>query len=82
VINWRQKSTARSKLKLTIEDILDSGLPAGYSPELLPTKVRRSLRAFLRELSGAWDWKLRDSRLMKLETLWVDFDVGVTVSDL
>ena len=38
VINWRQKSTARSKLKLTIEDILDSGLPPGYSPELYQQK--------------------------------------------
>jgi type I restriction enzyme, R subunit len=27
VLNWRQKSTARSQLKLTIEDILDTGLP-------------------------------------------------------
>ena len=28
VLNWRQKSTARSQLKLTIEDVLDTGLPA------------------------------------------------------
>jgi type I restriction enzyme R subunit len=26
VLNWRQKSAARSQLKLTIEDVLDSGL--------------------------------------------------------
>jgi type I restriction enzyme R subunit len=30
VLNWRQKSTARSQLKLTIEDALDSGLPRAY----------------------------------------------------
>ena len=38
VLNWRQKSTARSQLKLTIEDILDTGLPPGYSPELYQQK--------------------------------------------
>jgi hypothetical protein len=27
VINWRQKSMARSRLKLNIEDVLDKGLP-------------------------------------------------------
>ncbi|PYI88613.1 MAG: deoxyribonuclease HsdR, partial [Verrucomicrobia bacterium] len=27
VLNWRQKSAARSQLKLTIEDGLDAGLP-------------------------------------------------------
>ncbi|WP_137807987.1 type I restriction endonuclease subunit R [Pseudomonas sp. G(2018)] len=34
VINWRQKSTARSQLKLAIEDTLDLGLPRAYTPEL------------------------------------------------
>jgi type I restriction enzyme R subunit len=38
VINWRQKSTARSQLKLTIEDVLDAGLPRTYSPELYNQK--------------------------------------------
>ena len=38
VINWRQKSTARSQLKLTIEDTLDSGLPRAYTPELYQQK--------------------------------------------
>ena len=27
VRNWRQKSSARSQLKLAIEDVLDTGLP-------------------------------------------------------
>jgi type I restriction enzyme R subunit len=38
VLNWRQKSTARSQLKLTIEDVLDTGLPRAYSPELYQQK--------------------------------------------
>jgi type I restriction enzyme R subunit len=38
VINWRQKSTARSQLKLAIEDTLDTGLPRIYSPELYHQK--------------------------------------------
>lgn len=38
VLNWRQKSTARSQLKLTIEDTLDTGLPRAYTPELYRQK--------------------------------------------
>jgi type I restriction enzyme, R subunit len=38
VLNWRQKSTARSQLKLAIEDALDSGLPRAYTPELYKQK--------------------------------------------
>ena len=38
VLNWRQKSTARSQLKLAIEDALDSGLPRAYTPELYNQK--------------------------------------------
>ena len=38
VLNWRQKAAARSKLKLAIEDTLDSGLPRAYSPELYHQK--------------------------------------------
>jgi type I restriction enzyme R subunit len=38
VLNWRQKSTARSQLKLAIEDALDAGLPRAYSPELYRQK--------------------------------------------
>ena len=38
VLNWRQKSTARSQLKLTIEDTLDGGLPRAYTPELYNKK--------------------------------------------
>jgi len=38
VLNWRQKSTARSQLRLTIEDTLDFGLPRAYTPELYNQK--------------------------------------------
>lgn len=38
VLNWRQKSSARSKLILTIEDELEGGLPSTYSTELYHQK--------------------------------------------
>jgi type I restriction enzyme R subunit len=38
VLNWRQKSTARSQLKLAIEDTLDTGLPRVYTPEIYRQK--------------------------------------------
>ncbi|MBC8017803.1 MAG: DUF3387 domain-containing protein, partial [Verrucomicrobia bacterium] len=38
VLNWRQKSAARSQLKLTIEDTLDTGLPRAYAPDLYHQK--------------------------------------------
>lgn len=38
VLNWRQKSTARSQLKLAIEDALDAGLPRAYTPEFYRQK--------------------------------------------
>ena len=38
VLNWRQKSAARSQLKLAIEDVLDTGLPRSYTPELYQQK--------------------------------------------
>jgi len=38
VLNWRQKSTARSQLKMAIEDTLDLGLPRAYTPELYQQK--------------------------------------------
>ena len=38
VLDWRRKSSARSLLKLSIEDILDAGLPRGYTPELYRQK--------------------------------------------
>ena len=36
--NWRQKATARSQVKLAIEDALDQGLPRAYTPDLYQQK--------------------------------------------
>ena len=38
VLNWRDKSTARSQVRLAIEDLLDTGLPRAYSPDLYQQK--------------------------------------------
>ena len=38
VLNWRQKSTARSKLRLIIEDVLDVGLPSSFTREMYQQK--------------------------------------------
>ncbi len=38
VLSWQQKAAARSQLKLTIEDTLDSGLPRAFSKELYQQK--------------------------------------------
>jgi type I restriction enzyme R subunit len=38
VLNWRQKATARSQIKLAIEDLLDQGLPRAYTPDLYKQK--------------------------------------------
>ena len=38
VLNWRQKSSARSQLKLAIEDVLDTGLPEAYGKDLYAQK--------------------------------------------
>ncbi|CAK0740345.1 type I restriction enzyme, R subunit [Gammaproteobacteria bacterium] len=38
VINWRQKSAARARLRLVIENTLDEGLPRAYSPPLYQQK--------------------------------------------
>ncbi|MCA0377118.1 MAG: type I restriction endonuclease subunit R [Gemmatimonadetes bacterium] len=38
VLNWRQKAAARSRLKMAIEDTLDTGLPRAYSIDLYREK--------------------------------------------
>jgi type I restriction enzyme R subunit len=38
VLDWRHKAAARSQLKLTIEDVLDTGLPRAYTPTLYHQK--------------------------------------------
>lgn len=48
VLNWRQKSTARSQLKITIEDTLDYGLPRAYTPELYQKNARQCFSMCMR----------------------------------
>lgn len=38
VLDWRGRASARSQVKLAIEDILDSGLPRAYTPEIYQQK--------------------------------------------
>ena len=38
VLDWRQRAAARSQIRLTIEDVLDTGLPRAYTPEVYQTK--------------------------------------------
>jgi type I restriction enzyme R subunit len=38
VLNWRQKDSARSQLKLAIQDALDDGLPKAYTKDLYQEK--------------------------------------------
>ena len=38
VLNWRNKASARSRMKLAIEDALDTGLPHAYTPEIYRQK--------------------------------------------
>jgi type I restriction enzyme, R subunit len=46
VIDWRKKSNARSQLKLSIEDTLDTGLPRAYTPELYQQKCSAMFKHF------------------------------------
>ena len=39
VLNWRQKSQARARVRLAIEDTLDEGLPRSFTPEIYQGKV-------------------------------------------
>ncbi|MEW6487769.1 MAG: type I restriction endonuclease subunit R [Thermodesulfobacteriota bacterium] len=38
-VDWRLKAQARAQVRLTIEDLLDEGLPRAYTPELYRAKV-------------------------------------------
>jgi type I restriction enzyme R subunit len=53
VINWRQKSTARSQLKLAIEDTLDSGLPRAYEKALYEQKCAALFEHFYESYTEA-----------------------------
>jgi type I restriction enzyme, R subunit len=41
VLNWRQKTEARSKVNEAIKDVLDAGLPRAYTPELYRAKCAK-----------------------------------------
>ena len=51
VIDWRQRSMARSQVQLTIEDLLDSGLPRIYSPDLYRQKCSAVFQHFYENYS-------------------------------
>ena len=38
MLSWRQKSSARSQIRLAIEDLLDRGLPPAYDKPLYEAK--------------------------------------------
>ena len=38
VLGWRQRVTARARVKIEIEDALDAGLPRAYSKEVYQVK--------------------------------------------
>lgn len=40
MLNWRQKATARSALRMAIEDALDVSLPRVYTTELYRRKCK------------------------------------------
>ena len=52
VLSWRQKSTARSQLKLTIEDVLDT-LPEAYDRPLYAQKCSALFEHIFEMLSRA-----------------------------
>jgi type I restriction enzyme R subunit len=53
VINWRQKSTARSQLKPAIEDTLDSRLPPAYENALYGQKCAALFEHFYESCTEA-----------------------------
>ena len=56
VLNWRQKSSARSELKLAIEDVLDTGLPRAYDKPLYAQKCSALFEHVSR--TAIWVWML------------------------
>jgi type I restriction enzyme R subunit len=53
VLNWRQKSAARSQLRLAIEDVLDQPACPAPTQTVVRAEVLRPVRACVRELCGA-----------------------------
>jgi len=94
VLNWRQKSTARSQLKLTIEDTLDSGLPRAYTPEIyrdaIITNMKTLKRAFPKSIAMVYanfmpgEWRPTDDKgyLRAVYQAARDAKIGVGGPDL
>jgi type I restriction enzyme R subunit len=38
LLDWRRRNDARAKVRVAIEDALDSGLPRAYTPEVYQQK--------------------------------------------
>ncbi len=39
VLDWRKRQQARAEVRVTIEKILDEGLPRAYTPEIFELKT-------------------------------------------
>jgi type I restriction enzyme R subunit len=52
VIQWREKSSKRSQVELAIQDMLDTGLPRAYTPEVYKQKCRAVFQHLFERYSG------------------------------
>ena len=52
VIQWREKSSKRSQVELTIQDVLDTGLPRAYTPEIYQEKCSAVFRHVFERYPG------------------------------
>jgi type I restriction enzyme R subunit len=52
VIAWRQRPASRSRVKLTIEDVLDDGLPSTYDPTTYKEKCRNVFEHIYENYAG------------------------------
>lgn len=53
ILNWRQNTVARARLKLGIEDALDDGLPAAYGKEWYEQKCAALFEHVFESYPGA-----------------------------
>lgn len=51
--NWRQTYQARARVRLAIEETLDSGLPHSYTPELYQEKCGTVFEHFYENYQNA-----------------------------
>ena len=55
ILNWRQKAAARAQLRLAIEDVLYTGLPRIYSPDLYQQKCSAVFEHVYESYAGQGD---------------------------